>query len=78
MSVDTICTQLHSSALCQHDACTPFGTVSARSLYAECLLRETGVPFGATDITTSHSCLIASLQSAHGREGRVQTSADRG
>ena len=76
--VDTICTQLHSSALCLHDACTSVSTVSARSLYAECLLREAGVPFGATDITTSHSCLIAPSQSAHSRVGRVQTSADRG
>ena len=78
MSVDTICTQLHSSALCLHDACTLVSTVSARDLHAESLLREAGVPFGATDITTSHSCLIASSQSAHGRVGRVQTSADRG
>ena len=77
-SVDTICTQLHSSALCLHDVCTSVSTVSARDLHAECLLREAGVPFGATDITTSHSCLAASLQSAHGRVGRVQTSADRG
>ena len=77
-SVDTICTQLHSSALCLHDTCTPFSTVSARDLHAESLLREAGVPFGATDITTSHSCLAASSQSAHSRVGRVQTSADRG
>lgn len=77
-SVDTICTQLHSSALCLHDVCTSVSTVSARGLHAECLLREAGVPFGATDITTSHSCLVASSQSAHGRVGRVQTSADRG
>ena len=76
--VDTICTQLHSSALCLHDACTPFSTVFARDLHAESLLREAGAPFGATDITTSHSCLVAPSQSAHGRVGRVQTSADRG
>ena len=77
-SVDTICTQLHSSALCLHDACTSISTVSARDLHAESLLREAGVPFGATDITTSHSCLIAPSQSAHSRVDRVQTSADRG
>ena len=76
--VDTICTQLHSSALCLHDVCTSVSTVSARDLHAESLLREAGVPFGATDITTSHSCLIAPSQSAHSRVGRVQTSADRG
>ena len=34
-SVDTICTQLHLSALCLHDVCTSVSTVSARSLYAE-------------------------------------------
>ena len=78
MSVDTICTQLHLSALCLHDVCTSVSTVSARDLHAESLLREAGVLFGATDITTSHSCLAASSQSAHGRVGRVQTSADRG
>lgn len=77
MSVDTICTQLHSSALCLHDACTPFSTVSARDLHAESLLREADVPFGATDITTSHSRLVAPSQSAHSRVGGVQTSADR-
>ena len=78
MSVDTICTQLHLSALCLHDVCTSVSTVSARDLHAESLLREAGAPFGATDITTSHSCLAASSQSAHGRVGRVQTSVDRG
>ena len=77
-SVDTICTQLHLSALCLHDVCTSFSTVSARDLHAESLLREAGVPFGATDITTSRSCLAASSQSAHSRVGRVQTSVDRG
>ena len=77
-SVDTICTQLHSSALCLHDVSTSVSTVSARDLYAECLLREAGVPFGATDITTSHGRLAASSQSAYSRVGRVQTSADRG
>ncbi len=78
MSVDTICTQLHSSALCLHDVCTSVSTVSARGQYAKILLREAGSPFGATDITTSHSRFAASLQSAHDRVGRVQTSADRG
>ena len=34
-SVDTICTQLHLSALCLHDVCTSVSTVSARDLYAE-------------------------------------------
>ena len=33
--VDTICTQLHSSALCLHDVCTSVSTVSARDLHAE-------------------------------------------
>ena len=78
MSVDTICTQLRLSALCLHDVCTSVSTVSARDLHAESLLREAGVPFGVTDITTSHSCLIVPSQSAHSRVGRVQTSADRG
>ena len=76
--VDTICTQLHSSALCLHDTCTSVSTVFARDLYAESLLREADVPFGATDITTSHSRLLVPSQSAYSRVGRVQTSADRG
>ena len=78
MSVDTICTQLRLSALCLHDVCTSVSTVSARDLHAGSLLREAGVSFGVTDITTSHSCLIVPSQSAHSRVGRVQTSADRG